>query len=87
MVKPARRLPCHHWLTASATGLGGDAVARREYHNCKSASWSWDPDAFRFLDGLVRAQRFSKDHVHEVLALLSTYARADLIVALWRTAR
>ncbi len=45
------------------------------------------PDARRFLDGLVRAQRYSKDHAHKVLALLAIYARADLIAALQRAVR
>jgi transposase len=45
------------------------------------------PEARRFLDGLVRTQRYSKDHAHKVLALLAIYARADLIAALERAAR
>jgi hypothetical protein len=36
---------------------------------------------------LVRTQRYSKDHAHKVLALLGTYARADLIAALKRAVR
>jgi transposase len=44
-------------------------------------------DARRFLDGLVRTQRYSKDHAHKVLALLGTYARADLVAALKRAVR
>jgi transposase len=45
------------------------------------------PEARRFLDGLVRTQRYSKDHAHKVLALLAIYARADLIAALERAVR
>jgi hypothetical protein len=45
------------------------------------------PQACRFLDGLVRSQRCGKGQAHKVLALLGTYARADLIAALERAAR
>ncbi len=41
----------------------------------------------RFLEGLLRAQRYGKDQARRVLALLGTYARADLIAALERAAR
>ena len=42
------------------------------------------PVAVRFLEGLVQAQRYSTDQAHRVLALLGTYARADLVAALER---
>jgi transposase len=45
------------------------------------------PEARRFLDGLVRTQRYSKDHAHKVLSLLAIYARADLVAALERAVR
>ncbi len=45
------------------------------------------PAAARFLEGLVQAQRYSKDQAHRVLALLGTYARADVIAALERAVR
>src|SRR5439155_3328657 len=45
------------------------------------------PVALRFLDGLVRAQRYHRDHAQRVLALLGTYARADWLAALDRAAR
>jgi transposase len=40
-----------------------------------------------FLEGLLRAQRYGKDHAARVLALLGTYARSDLIAALQRAVR
>jgi transposase len=41
----------------------------------------------RFLEGLLKAQRYGKDQAQRVLALLGTYARADLIAALERAVR
>ena len=41
----------------------------------------------RFLEGLLRVQRYGKDQAQRVLALLGTYARADLIAALERAVR
>ncbi len=41
----------------------------------------------RFLEELVRARRYGKDEAHRVLALLATYARADLVAALGRACR
>jgi transposase len=43
--------------------------------------------AHRFLEGLFRVQRYGKDQAQRVLALLGTYARADLIAALERAVR
>jgi transposase len=45
------------------------------------------PVAVRFLEGLVQAQRYSKEQAHRVLLLLGTYARADVIAALERAVR
>jgi transposase len=45
------------------------------------------PIAERFLDGLLRAQRYGKDQACKVLALLATYAREDLLAALERAVR
>src|SRR5262249_45312229 len=45
------------------------------------------PVAVRFLEGLVQAQRYSKDQAHRVLALVGTYARSDLVAALERAVR
>ena len=41
----------------------------------------------RFLEGLLRTQRYGKDQAQRVLALLGSYARGDLIAALERAAR
>jgi hypothetical protein len=41
----------------------------------------------RFLEGLVQAQRYGKDQAQRVLALLGSYARADLVAALERAVR
>jgi transposase len=41
----------------------------------------------RFLEGLLRTQRYGKDQAQRVLALLGTYAWCDLIAALERAVR
>ena len=41
----------------------------------------------RFLEGLLKAQRYGKDQAQRVLALLGIYARPDLIAALERAVR
>ena len=41
----------------------------------------------RFLEGLFQVQRYGKDQAQRVLALLGTYAQADLIAALERAVR
>jgi transposase len=43
--------------------------------------------AARFLEGLMREQRYARDHAQRVLALLGSYRRQDLIAALERAAR
>jgi len=45
------------------------------------------PSARRFLDGLLRDQRYGKSQARRVLALLGTYARKDLLAALERAVR
>jgi transposase len=45
------------------------------------------PLAGRFLDGLLREQRYSKEQAFKILALQSSYARADLLAALERAVR
>jgi hypothetical protein len=45
------------------------------------------PAAGRFLDGLLREQRYGKEQAVKVLALQSSYARADLLAALERASR
>ena len=41
----------------------------------------------RFLEGLLKEQRYGKDQAQRVLALLGAYARQDLIAALERAVR
>jgi transposase len=43
--------------------------------------------ASRFLEGLIAENRYGKDQAHKVLALLGTYHRQDIIVALERAVR
>jgi transposase len=43
--------------------------------------------AARFLDALLRAQRYGRDQAQRVLALLATYHRADVLAALERAVR
>src|SRR5262249_32046844 len=45
------------------------------------------PVAARFLDGLLASQRYGKEQAVKVLALQSSYARADLLAALERAVR
>jgi transposase len=45
------------------------------------------PVAQRFLDGLLREQRYGKEQAAKVLALHSTYTRADWLAALERAVR
>lgn len=45
------------------------------------------PIAERFLDGLLRDQRYGRRQAFKTLALQSTYARADLLAALERAVR
>ena len=45
------------------------------------------PAASRFLEGLLKTHRMGKDQAQRVLALLETYRKADLTVALERAAR
>jgi transposase len=45
------------------------------------------PSARRFLDGLLRDQRYGKSQARRVLALLASYSRKDLLAALDRADR
>jgi transposase len=45
------------------------------------------PSARRFLDGLLRDQRYGKSQARRVLALLASYSRKDLLAALDRAVR
>jgi hypothetical protein len=45
------------------------------------------PVAARFLDGLLSSQRYGKEQAAKLLALQSSYTRADLLAALERAVR
>ena len=45
------------------------------------------PVAAQFLDGLLNSQRYGREQAHKLLALLSSYARADVLAALERAVR
>jgi transposase len=45
------------------------------------------PVAARFLEGLLGSQRYGREQAHKVLALQSSYARADVLAALERAVR
>jgi transposase len=45
------------------------------------------PVAAQFLDGLLASQRYGREQAHKLLALLSSYARADVLAALERAVR
>jgi transposase len=45
------------------------------------------PEGPHFFEAVVRTRRDGKDEAHRVLALLATYARADLVAALERACR
>jgi hypothetical protein len=45
------------------------------------------PVAARFLDGLLSSQRYGREQAVKVLALQSSYARADVLAALERAIR
>ena len=55
--------------------------------SCGSGSPNWGSRRRRFLEGLLQVQRYGKDQAQRVLALLGTYARADLIAVLERAIR
>jgi hypothetical protein len=45
------------------------------------------PVAAQFLDGLLGSQRYGREQAHKLLALQSSYARADVLAALERAVR
>lgn len=75
----------HQRLTNPAHAPGRDEKRRHEQLAERFAELG--PEGPRFLDALVRARRYGKDEAHRVLALLGTYARADLVAALERACR
>lgn len=62
-----------------------DLVRRREVLRQRFAELG--PLSVRFLEGLLRTQRCGWDQAQKVLALLGTYRREDLLVALERAVR
>jgi len=84
----------HHLFARTVTGQRSEQKAhrpaedpRQRHAQLQERFLELGPDARCFLDGLVRSQRYSKDHAHKVLALLGTYTRADMIAALQRAVR
>ncbi len=59
---------------------------RREAH-LRQCFAELGPAASRFLEGLLRTHRMGKDQAQRVLALLETYRKQDLTIALERAAR
>ena len=55
--------------------------------SCKNASWSWEPTRVASSTAWCARSVTAKIMRHKVLALLGTYARADLIAALKRAVR
>ena len=93
-VPPSRRSPA----TASCRAARRDSVPSSKAHRpgadprqhealLRERFAELGPLAERFLDGLLRDQRYGKDQALKVLALLGTYARADLLAALERAVR
>lgn len=71
--------------TDSKHAPGGDEKRRHELLKQRFAELS--PQGEVFFDELVRTRRYGKDEAHRVLALLASYSREDLIVALDRATR
>ena len=65
--------------------VGRDRAERLEVLRARYAEFG--EAAPRFLDGLLAARRYGKDEAQKVLALLGTYAQADLVRALERAGR
>jgi transposase len=61
--------------------------ARRRQAQLEERFAELDEPGRRFLEGLLKAQRYSKDQAQRVLALLGIYTRQDLIAALERAVR
>jgi transposase len=60
---------------------------RRRHEQLAERFTELGPDGPRFFEALVRTRRYGKDEAHRILALLATYARADLVAALERACR
>jgi len=72
-------------VTNPAHAPGRDEKRRHEQLAARFAELG--PEGSHFLEALVRARRYGKDEAHRVLALLGTYARADVMAALERACR
>jgi transposase len=84
----------HRLLPRTATGQRSEDPQhrpredskRREAH-LRACYAELGPAAGRFLEGLLKTHRLGKDQAQRVLALLETYRKQDLAVALERAAR
>jgi hypothetical protein len=84
----------HARLSATATGQRSvhkehcpSADARHRQAQLEERFVELGETGRRFLEGLLRTQRYGKDQAQRVLALLGSYTRQDLIAALERAAR
>ena len=62
-------------------------MRRNSRHCLRERFTELGTSARRFLDGLLRDQRYGKSQARRVLALLATYSRKDLLAALDRAVR
>jgi transposase len=72
-------------LTKSEHAPGRDEKRRHEQLVARFSELG--PEGPRFFEALVQTRRYGKDEAYRVLALLATYARADLVAALERACR
>ena len=84
----------HRLLPRSTTGQRIEEAShrpsadpRRQHDDLRERFAQLGPVAGRFLDGLVRDQRYHQQQALKILALQSLYARADLLAALERAVR
>lgn len=61
--------------------------AEKNYEILKQRFEEMGEVASRFLEGLIKRQRYGKAEAHKILALLETYHRRDLLAALERAVR
>jgi hypothetical protein len=81
----------HRLLPRDVTG---QSVTRKEHEPADDGERKYEvlreryqelgPAAGRFFEGLIQRRRYGKDEAQKVLALLSTYRRADLVAAIER---
>jgi transposase len=84
----------HPLWPRSATGQRSTQAAHRPTEDARQRQAQLQerfaelgPTAVRFLGGVLQSQRYGKEHAQRVLALLGTYAQADVVVALERAVR